>query len=184
MLLFTMGVAAAIASAPVEMSIVTNKGFVTFVVGDDWPVVSMQSKLPIAAAAFAIPNPADQGTPDSTNIVLMLYDAHSRRARSLFEAPVTEPGSSAPQIEHIADWTVYRQDVVQGSTRYTILDAKRARIADVLVKVRLAWPHLDSNSERYDADMESTFREFLASIRGTIGRYVAPPDVKVRRPEP
>lgn len=180
----TTGLAVAVASAAVEMNIVTNKGFVAFAVGDDWVVISMQSRLPIAAAAFQIPNPADHGTADSTNLALMLYDKRSKRARALFDAPVTEPGSLSFRTEHVADWAVCRQDVLQGSTRYTILDAKRAGIADVLVKVRLAWPRLESNSETYDADMESTFRNFLASIRGTKGEYVPPPDATVRRPQP
>ena len=182
--LLTAGLAVTVAGAAVEMTIVTNKGFVAFVVGDDWVVISMQSRLPIAAAAFQIPNPSDHGTADSTNLALMLYDRRSKRARALFDAPVTEPGSLSSQTEHVADWAVYRQDVLQGSTRYTILDAKRAGIADVLVKVRLAWPRLESNSETYDADMESTFHNFLASIRGTKGAYVPPPDATVRRPQP
>ena len=179
----TLGFAATLASAAVEMNIVTNKGFVVFTVADDWLVTSMQSKLPIAAAAFQIPNPADHGTADSTDLAIVLYDSHSKRARSAFASPVKQYGSVPPEIKHVAGWKVYRQEALQGSTRYTVLDAKRAGIADVLVTVRLAWPHLDSNSTEYDAAMESIFREFLASIRGEIGPYVPHSQGATRRPE-
>jgi hypothetical protein len=112
-----IGFALTVASADVEMNIVTNKGYVAFIVGDDWAVVSMQTKLPIAAAAFQIPNPAERGTSDSTNLAIVLYDAQSKKARSAFDSSVTVPGSKPPQPERYAEWTVWRQESSQGSTR-------------------------------------------------------------------
>ena len=179
-----MALAVAMAHAAVEMSIVTNKGYVAFVVGDDWAVLSMQSKLPIATASFQVPNPADQGTPDSTNLAIVLYDSESKEARSNFEAPVTIKGSAPQQATRYQEWTVWRQEAVQGSTRYTILDAKREGLVDVLVKVRLAWPHLGTNASGYDAEMESTFHSFLTSVRGAKGKYEPGLGVTFRRREP
>src|SRR5262245_38440868 len=112
----TVSCMVAIACAAVEMYIITNKGYVAFQAADHWSVVSMQSKLPVAAAAFQIPNPADHGTDDSTNLIITLYDPESPRARSLFDAPVSENRSRAPRAEHVGSWTVYRQHARQGST--------------------------------------------------------------------
>ncbi|MDX8399366.1 MAG: hypothetical protein R8K20_03865 [Gallionellaceae bacterium] len=170
----------ATAIADVEMKIVTKGGSVAFTVGDDWPVISMQSKLPIAAAGFQIPNLADEGTPESTSLAFMLYDLSAERGRTVFEAPIKLYGSAVPKIEHYGEWAVYRQEALQGATRYTIIDAKRSNIADVSVSARLAWPHLESNPKTYDSHMESVFRAFLGSVRGALWLYTPRPNEVIR----
>ena len=85
-------------------------------------------------------------------------------------------------MESLPDWTIHRQKAKQGGTVYSILDAKRDRVADVSVSVRLAWPRLAANSASYDANMESTFRGFLTSIHGAIGPYTPAEGEVIRRP--
>jgi len=58
----------------IELKILTTKGFVAFTVEDDWRVLSMQTKPPIAFAIFQVPNFADEGTPESTNLVISLFN--------------------------------------------------------------------------------------------------------------
>jgi|GEM_PF-1426444 len=165
----------------VEMKIFTTGGFVGFTVGGNWTVLSMNSQLPIASALFQLPNVADEGTPESTNLVLMLYEPNSERGREAFKAPVVQYGEKKPQMESLHEWKIYRQTAKKGSVVYSILDAKREGVADVKVSVRLAWPHLEANSVNYDDEMESTFRSFLSSIYGKIGFYTPVADEVIRR---
>ena len=151
----------------------TPKGFVAYAVEGDWPVLSMQMQLPVAAAAFRIPNAADAGTTDSTNLAIVLYDLQSAEGRTAFKTPVKQYSPQAPQAQVKGPWTVYRQEAIQEGTYYTILDAKRKGVADVSVSVRMAWPHRESNPSGYDADMEARFWSFLQSIRGARGAYVS-----------
>lgn len=165
-----------------EMKIFTDGGFVSFAAGRDWPVLLMEPKLPVATAVFQLPNPAEQGTPDSSNLVLMLCAPHSEKGRAAYGAPVQQYGEMAPREESFHGWTIYRQKAKQDGTIYTILDAKREGIADVSVKVRLAWPHLAANSSTYDKDMEAAWQAFLGSISGSTGGYTPASDEVVRRP--
>lgn len=171
------------AIADVRLTIITTGGSVAFTVGDDWPVIAMQSKMPIAAASFQIPNSADEGTSESTNLALMLYDLSTGRGRTAFETPIKQYGTEAPKTEHFGEWTVYRQEVLQGAMRYTIIDAKKSNVADVSVSARLAWPHLESNPKNYDSQMEFVFLTFLGSVHGEFGQYTPRSNEVVRRPE-
>jgi len=173
----------AIANADTVLKIITNKGYVSFTVGDDWPVISMQSKLPIAAAGFQIPNPADKGTPDSTNLALMLYDLSTDRGKAVFESPIKQYGANQPQMGKYGEWTLYRQQAQQGSTRYTIIDSKKMNVADVSVSTRISWPHLTSDSKQHNANMESLLYTFLDSIKGTLGTLTPNQNEVIRRPE-
>lgn len=166
---------------PMGMKIFTTGGYVEFTVGGDWAVLSMQSTLPIATAMFQIPNPADAGTPDSTNLVLLLFDPRSEIARAKFDAIVLHQGST-PIEQTYGPWTTFRQEADQGATRYTILDAKRVDVGDVSASVRLAWPHLKENAAGYDESMEAMFREFLNSVEGKLGPNVPQPGEVIRRP--
>lgn len=161
--------------ASTELKIPTKQGFVAFSVEGDWPVLSMQMKPPIASAAFRIPNPADAGTPDSSNIVIALYDSQSAEARTAFKTPVKQYGPTRPKAHALGPWTVYRQAAMQGGTPYTIVDAKRSGVADVpdiSVGVRMVWPRLVGNAADYDARMEAVLNAVLDSIHG--GPSVSP----------
>jgi hypothetical protein len=170
------------ACAGVEMKIVTAKGFVAFTAEENWHVQSMQSQMPIAAGIFQIPNSADVGTQDSTNLIVMFYQLDSEKGRAKFDAPVKQYGPVAPTIDSFEEWTIYRQDAKQGNTLYSIWDAKKGGVADVSVSVRLAWPHLDASSKSYAVEMDTLFRGFLKSIYGSLGPYVPRDGEVIRRP--
>ena len=159
------------ASAFVEMKIFTNEGYVAFTVEDDWLVLSMQPKLPIAAAIFQIPNPADSGTPDSTSLSLILFQNNSEKGRTAFEAPIKRFGENEILTAIVEEWEVFRQTAKRENVVYTIIEARRKNVADVSVGVRISWPHLKGNSEDYNTKMENTFFNFLKLIRGHLGEY-------------
>lgn len=171
-----------VAAAGVELKIITPKGYVAFSAADHWSVLELQTKMPVAAAVFQLPNAADEGTPDSTNLVLLLWERGSEKESTVYGAPVTQYGSVAPISESFEDWKVFRQEARQGETLYSIWDARKSGVADVSVSVRLAWPHLPNNPADYAGEMERTFRAFLTSVSGRLGKYERREGEVVRRP--
>jgi hypothetical protein len=180
--LLTLGALPA-AHADVAMKIVTPKGYVGFVTGDDWTVVQFQSRTPVATAVFQVPNPADEKTTESTNIVLILYDLATDRGRRRFNLPLPTYGESKPAQSTLEGWTVYRQTGIQNDVEYTILDARREKIGDVAASVRVAWPHLANNAVGYDERMEQAFRSFLAGVQGHEGPWTPGKDEVLHRPD-
>ncbi len=170
------------AQADVGMKIATPKGHVAFTVGDDWKVVQLQTKTPVATAVYQVPNPADEKTSESTNVVLVLYDLSTDRGRRRFNIPLQTYGESKPIESTLDGWTVFVQSGVQNDVEYTILDARREKVGDVGATVRVAWPHLPGNAKGYDVTMEKTFRSFLASVQGHEGPWTPGKDEVLQRP--
>jgi hypothetical protein len=164
-----------------EFKIITPKGFVAFSVGNEWPVIAMQPKLPVAAAGFQIPNPVDANTSESTNLAITLYDETTSKGREALSAVGRAYGRKAPTIDHRNNWTIYAQESKQGDTLYTVLDGK-SKAADVAVAIRLAWPHMANNKREYDKQMRALFERVLDSIHGSLGPYKPQPNDVIRRP--
>ena len=167
--------------ADVEFKIVTESGFVAFAAAEEWPVVSMQPKMPVTASAFQIPNPADDGTPHSTNLAFMFYEHGSAQAARALRSVGKQLGTQKPSRENFLQWEVFRQEALQHATTYVVLDAKR-ELAGVTASVRLAWPRLLKNSVSYDADMKRLFETALRSVTEHVGEYVPAEGETVRRP--
>ena len=171
------------ARADVELKIITADGFVAFTVKDHWPVISMATEPPIMTAVFQLPNVADQGTPDSTNLSIRFFDLGAAAARERFRS-VGEPiGSVLPERDAFEGWTVYQQQAKQGDTEYSIIDAKRD-LDTLSVAVRIAWPHLKGNPRGYSDEMQQTFRSVLRSIYQHIGPYEPGENEVIRRRSP
>jgi hypothetical protein len=170
--------------ATTQMTVVTGRGYVAYDVGDDWAVLSMETMGPVRSAVYQLPNPADEGTTESTNIALVLYDLATQQGREGFDAPIPEYSADKPVESEIAGWTIFRQSGIQHDVEYTIVDARRDGVGDVAAAVRMAWPHLKNNGADYDAQMETTFRSFLAGIQGHIGPWTPREGEVVRRPAP
>lgn len=151
-------------AAPTEIKMPTPKGFVAFTVEGQWPALSIQPRYPVASAAFRIPHPADGDTPDSSNIVIAFYDPTSEEGRSAFATPPKQYGATAPVVETRGGWTIYRQVGQQGDTPYTIVDAKRAKMAGVSVSVRMVWPRGATYPADFDANMERVLQGVLQSV--------------------
>ncbi|MBL7662585.1 hypothetical protein JNK13_07525 [bacterium] len=160
----------------------TDRGFVEFAAQDHWPVIKMQSKFPIAKAAFQIPNLKEQDTENITVIVYTFYERGSKEAADSFKKIGTEFTAQQLTEEIFQEWKIYRQKDVQAGITYTVLDAKRNfDAADA--GVRLAWPRFNSNSSDYDQTMEKTFHEALQSVKVHTGPYVPAVNETIRRPK-
>jgi hypothetical protein len=171
--------------AEVNLRIVTPAGWVGFAAEDDWRVVATETKFPVAVMAFQIPNPADEGKPDSTNLSISLIEIGSKteeasRARAKIGKPV---GEADPIVDEIDTWTTYMQPASQGNTPYVLVDATR-EVADVQVWVRLAWPVIGPNPDEYHAGIGELLADFLTSIDGNLGTLEQRPGEVLRRPIP
>ena len=81
---------------PNEFAIRTTKGFVRFSVPDDWRVLSVQTKPPVSVATFQVGNPADEGTPHSTNVAVSLFHIGTERGQAAAAAVGRSYGPVAP----------------------------------------------------------------------------------------
>ena len=147
----------------------------------DWRVIALQSKPPVAAAAFLAPNSADTGTPDSTNVAISLIQPDTDQGKSALSR-VGKSFEGDVEASTRSGWERYSQSAHQKKTTYTILDANK-NVADAIVSVRVAWPHLLKNSPSYDADMKEVFESLLDAIDGNLGSYPIKPGEVVRRPD-
>jgi hypothetical protein len=174
-------VSQAVGSPAVRFTILTSNGYVGFTVSKDWRVLEIQSKPPVAVSAFQVFNRADQGTSDSTNIVVSLIQPETDKGKDAL-SKVGKSYEGEVQSSSRSGWDCFSQTAHQHGMPYTILDAKK-RVADVIVSVRVAWPHLKKNSATYDGDLSKVFESLLDSVDGNLGPYSAKPGDVVRRPD-
>ena len=171
------------AHADTELKIVTHDGYVAFAVADHWPVISTATDLPVIAAVFQLPNSADAGTPDSTNLAIRFFDLSSEKARREFKRAGAYITGTPPTRESFQGWSISRQRAIQGATEYSIVDAKR-ELETLSVAVRLAWPNLSNNPPSYSDDMDRTLHSILASVRQHVGPWQPAENETVRRRTP
>jgi hypothetical protein len=176
-----VAVSQAYASPNVRFTIMTAKGYVGFSVPKDWRVLSLQSKPPVATVAFLALNPADEGTPDSTNVSISLIQPDTDHGRSALSRVGKSYEGDVVASSH-SGWECYSQSAHQKKTTYTILDATKS-VADVIVSVRVAWPRLPKNPPSYDSEMRALFDSLLDAIEGNLGAYATKPGEVVRRPD-
>jgi hypothetical protein len=72
---------------------------VEFSVPGEWPVIASKSDAARTTFGFQVPNPADKGTPDSTNLVLMSYYLEDSSAKAAFEKKASKQYPKAEQKE-------------------------------------------------------------------------------------
>jgi hypothetical protein len=168
-------------SSSTGFSIVTTKGYVTFYVPSHWRVISMQSKPPISVAAFQIPNPADDGTPHSSNVVMSLYHVDFEKGKKGVEIIGRQYGQQKPKVRTSDGWTIFEQQDENQGALYTILDAKKP-FADVIVGIRVAWPKLSTDFRGWDQNMRKVFDSLLRDVSGGFGKPPKHEGEVVRRP--
>jgi hypothetical protein len=147
--------------------VITTKGWVSYAISSDWKVASMQTKPPTTAAVFQIPNPADEGTGDFTNIAIMTFESDSQQAMASFNNVVGKIQSQSERTKY-KEWDLYAQQNKQGQTDYALRYAVR-QVPGASVLIRLSWPHLKQNTRDCDSQMEALFRSLLDSVKGGIG---------------
>ena len=175
----SLGVAAAQTEDLTRFGFITAKGYVLYSVPSDWRVLTVQTKGATKAAAYQIANPADEGTPDSTNVLVTLYDLSDERGRAATAVIGKAYGSGGVEKSSDGEWTLYSQTASQNGTAYILIDATRS-VADVMVGIRCAWPHLPRNPEGYDSHIRALCESLWRSVDGHLGRDI-PPGLKVFR---
>jgi hypothetical protein len=159
---FLVGLAVALSGA-VDKAVFTIFAEVQFAVPADWQVVANKSDPKSTLFAFKIPNPAEEGTPDSTNLVLQSFYLKEPEAKAKFEEKSKPQDPDARKTTVAAHWDCTSFIGKQGSTSYDVWDCHRT-VAKAGVYVRLAWPHLSSNPPNYDQQMQATLVDVLTSV--------------------
>jgi hypothetical protein len=138
---------------------------VQFSVPADWPVIANNSTSEKTVFAFQIPNAADNGTSDSSNLSIIVTDLRTDQARDAFQKQSPNAESTAQDKQLVEGWACSTFSKIQRSTQteYVIWDCRRI-VADCGVSVRIAWPHLPKNPPDYDGQMETVLSNFLTSV--------------------
>ncbi|HTK85740.1 MAG TPA: hypothetical protein VL625_11725 [Patescibacteria group bacterium] len=171
-------------SGRIKVTIITADGFVSFSPRTDWRIGGMQSRPPITQTVFQIPNSADEGTKDSTNLIVSIIRPESDKAQAVL-ARIGKKAGTGEVIEGARKgWKTYTQEAAQNGTPYAVIDARRDGVAGQIVWARVAWPHLKNNPPDYDKKMIREFRALLDSVAGKTGAYHPQTGELVRRPDP
>lgn len=160
------------ATDKVEFSIVAR---VKFAVPGDWKVISSKSDAQVTVFAFQIPNPAEEGTPDSTNLAFIATDLKDRAAKSAFEKKASHREPNARDKKLVDKWDCTTFSGKQEVTTYEVWDCYRI-VAECGVHVRIAWPHLPQNPPDYDKSMEAALKDLLETVAPTPNIPSAGPD--------
>jgi hypothetical protein len=171
-----LATAMAAATDLVDFTIVDR---VQFSVPADWPVLANKSTSEKTVFAFQIPNSADEGTSDSSNLSIVATDLKTAQDRDAFQKQASSTDNNAQEKKLVEGWGRSTFSANQRSTQYVIWDCRRI-IADCGVSVRIAWPHLPKNPPDYDGQMEMVLSNFLTSVGPFKG---VPKSGVLRRPE-
>ena len=159
-LLFVLCPAASFAGEKVDFSIVDR---IQFTVPGEWKVIASRSDASRTMFAFQILNPADEGTSDSTNLVLVAYNLNQPSEKESFEVKESQRGPNATNQKLVDGWDCSTFSAKQKRTNYVDWDCTRV-VGQTGVFVRLAWPRLPRNAPDYDKSMEESLSDVLKSV--------------------
>jgi hypothetical protein len=134
-----------------------------FSVPADWPVISSKSTAEKTVFAFQIPDAADEGTDDSTNLSIISSFLRNAKDEDAFRKKASSLDPSAKEKKLVDGWSCSSFSAMQKLTNYAVWDCYRV-VADCGVSVRIAWPHLPKNLPDYDKQMEAVLSDFLTSV--------------------
>jgi hypothetical protein len=128
-------------------------------------VIANKSTSEKTVFAFQIPNSADEGTSDSSNLSIIARDLKTAQDRNDFQTQPSSTDHNTQEKKLVEGWGCSTFSAVQHSTKtqYVIWDCRRP-IADCGVSVRMAWPHLPKNPPDFDNQMEMVLSNFLTSV--------------------
>jgi hypothetical protein len=136
---------------------------VQFSVPESWPVIASKSTAEKTVFAFQIPNAADEGTPDSSNLSIVSSYLKDAKDKDAFERKAFSQAPASQEKKLVDGWRCGSFSAMQNSTQYVDWDCYRV-VADCGVFVRIAWPHLPKNPTGYDKQMETILANFLSSV--------------------
>src|SRR5437879_6452320 len=109
---------AATLSGAADKVVFTIYAEIQFAVPAEWQVVANKSDTKSTLFAFKIPNPAEEGTPDSTNLVLQAFYLKEPEAKARFEEKSKPQDPNARKGKVAAHWDCTSFTGKQGSTSY------------------------------------------------------------------
>jgi hypothetical protein len=136
---------------------------VAFTVPGNWAALITKSDAEKTVFAFQIPNPADEGTPDSTNVVVVSSHLANDDERAAFQKTANMPKDGPSQRSLTEGWQCWNFSAKQDKTPYQIWDCYRV-INECGVHVRDSWPELPKNPSDFDQSMEVVLSELLQSF--------------------
>ena len=165
LLVFVICLLSAATAAATDLVDFTIVDRVQFSVPANWPVIANKSTSEKTVFAFQIPNAADNGTSDSSNLSIIATDLKTALDRDVFQKQASTSDHNEQEKKLVQGWGCSTFSATQHSTQtqYVILDCRRV-ISDCGVSVRLAWPHLAKNPTDYDNQMETVLSTFLTSV--------------------
>lgn len=158
-----------------EFTLITNGGYVSFSVGDNWGVLAMETKKPNQTAAFQVPMFGETDSDPPTNVSVILINPTLPESRQAIGKIGRSYGPSSTTESTYKEWSTFRQIADDSGVKFTVVDAKK-NIADVVVWVRFAWP-----SAR-NTEAEPLLMSLLESIKGDLGKYKPRDGEVIRRP--
>lgn len=157
---FMLATTLALATDQVVFNIIDR---IQFSVPGHWPVIASKSSPEKTVFAFQIPNPADEGTSDSTNLVITSSSLKDAKDREAFDKRAATSEGAAVGKSLVDGWRCRSFTAIQDKTQYVVWDCYR-EMADCGIFVRLAWPHLPKNSTDHDKQMEDLLSDFLRGV--------------------
>ena len=129
-----------------------------------WAIIAHKPLGSITSVATQIPNPADEGTQDSTNLIVTIYDNKDAQAVLSFSQMIL--GIKDYKEERHGEWKRLVWSGKQGETEYSIIDCVLQKEGNpVTVFVRLAYPILKNNSKDYEKEIRNSLNNVLESIK-------------------
>jgi hypothetical protein len=131
-----------------------------------WKVIAHKLEGSRNVVGFQIPNPADEGTADSANVMAVTYDlSRGTNVTVLAERKKMSEGR-ASKPSQLKDWTIYTYRDKQGETPYEIRDAFRTLGEQYGIHVRLAFPELAKSTKEWKQTLETDFTKLLETTEG------------------
>ncbi len=164
----------------IEFGIITNKGYVSFAVIEEWKILEVQTKPPITTMLFQIPNSADEGTPDSSNCAVLSFENGEPAAMAGLQGAMKNATENSTNSTY-GKWRLYISSGKQEKTSYQKCIAVR-EFQGATVLVVSSWPQLSKNPAAYDEVMGAVFRAVLDSVKCGLGPKPVREGEILRRP--
>lgn len=166
LLTFLLGFLALTGGRAAENEIFLQNGSIQLGVPSDWVVLAHSPTGNRTVVAFQIfGNPAEVGTPNSTNLAISTFALKDPESAQAFAAPLTKRTQDATSSREYESWSIREWQGDQNGTKYQIMDARSTnKTLNVGIHVRLAWPLLANNPADYGDTMNSLFKTMLDSI--------------------
>jgi hypothetical protein len=111
---------------------------------------------------------SSRDAPAFGRLSLMTFETNSSVAMAAFNKLLGNVRSEVRQKTHYKQWEVYGREKKEGKVMHSTRFACR-QVSGVSVIVQITWPHLQSNGDRYESEMENLLRTALDSVTSGIG---------------